>query len=202
MANLITTWQNELSILETNKNNLEYQLCALHNARSKLETMTIETWSERVKKSSTKSAIEKKIFQLEKYKTIVNDNISKLREQIDKEKSFQEFLQPFRDAKFIIYDDGEVAYLAQTLQRIKPLNNVLMGGYFVDPDVFSKLRKQLKTHGLKFKDIMPGDYSALNDKYLQLSKAGVMDNLRQLFRSNGHISSCSIHFTGGKILYL
>jgi len=202
MANIIPTWKSELSHLEINKNNPEHQLCALHNAQSELEKMTVETWSERIKKSCTKSSIEQKIIQLGKYKTIVNDNILKLREQINKEKSFQEFLQPFRDAKFIIYDDGKFAYLAQTLQHIKPYNDVLEGCYFVDPEIFSKLRKQLKTHGLKLKDVMPGDYGALNDKYLQLSKASIMNDLRQLFRSNGVITNCSIHFRGGGRLYL
>lgn len=202
MANLIPTWESELSHLETNKNNLEHQLCALHNAQSELEKKTVETWSERIKKSCTKSSIEQKIIQLEKYKTVVNDNILKLREQINKEKSFQEFLQPFRDAKFIIYDDGKFAYLAQTLQHIKPYNDVLEGCYFVDPEIFSKLRKQLKTHGLKLKDVIPGDYGALNDKYLRLSKASIINDLRQLFRSNGVITNCSIHFRGGGRLYL
>lgn len=193
---------NQVSILETTKTDLDYQLSKLGERLNEVDKTVVENWASRIKKASIISTIKQKISQLEKYKSFVIIDIGKVQEKINEENRFQEFLQPFRDAKFIIYDDGKVAYLAQTLQNIKPFNEVLLGGCFVHPDVFSKFKKQLKENKLSLKDVLPGDYDALSEKYLKMSKASVMNNLRQLFRSNGHITSCSIHFKGDGQLYL
>jgi hypothetical protein len=199
MTNQICVWKEELNSLKVQNKNLGNKISVLHDTLSVFTKKQVNSWAERIKNSSSLDDLKKKISQFEKYKESIVLEIAKLEEQINEEKLFQDFLQPFKDAEFIIYDDGECAYLAQTLQNIKPLNKFLLGGCFVHPDIFRKFNRILKSHGLSIRDKLPGDYSKLTPKYVEMANSFVMDDLRHLYEKGGKTCKYSIHFNERRI---
>lgn len=182
--NIVTVLKTEFAKNQCIKIELEQQLVIVQQELVKLEGGSSKTWVERIKKSTSVDSCTKQVRLLQSMLLKLEIAISNIHNSLEKEQQFQDFLQPFRDAQFIIYDDGKLSYVAQTLQHIEPLNHITKGSYILHPDVFVECKAQLHEQGFKMTDKLPGDYDMISLKYIEYIKGGpVANNLRQLFSS-------------------